>query len=111
MEFRLLGPLEVSDGRGPIAIPGRRQRALLARLLLDANRTVSADRLIDDLWGDDVPETAAKMVQIAVSRLRKLLPEGTLLTSPPGYLVVANGESIDLARFRRLRAEGQELLD
>ena len=111
MEFRLLGPLEVSDGRGPISIPGRRQRALLARLLLDANRTVSADRLIDDLWGDEVPDTAAKMVQIAVSRLRKLLPDGTLLTSPPGYLVVANGESIDLARFRRLRAEGQELLD
>src|SRR5829696_5486766 len=70
MEFRILGPLEVIDGTAPVALGGRKQRALVARLLLDANRTVAVDRLVDDLWGDDVPDTAAKMVQIAVSRLR-----------------------------------------
>jgi hypothetical protein len=61
MEFKLLGPLEASDGSTPIALAGRKQRALLARLLLDANRTVATDRLVDDLWGEDVPESAQKI--------------------------------------------------
>lgn len=107
MEFKLLGPLEVGDGSTPIAIAGRKQRALLARLLLDANRTVATDRLVDDLWGESVPDSAQKMVQIYVSQLRKILPDGLLQTRPPGYAVAVEPASIDLVRFEQLRREGE----
>src|SRR5829696_5639526 len=110
MEFRILGPLEVIDGTAPVALGGRKQRALVARLLLDANRTVAVDRLVDDLWGEDTPDTAAKMVQIAVSRLRKCLPAGVLVTRPPGYALEVDPEAIDLVRFTRLRGEGRAAL-
>ena len=107
MEFKLLGPLEVGDRSAPISIAGRKQRALLARLLLDANRTVAADRLVDDLWGESVPDSAHKMVQIYVSQLRKVLPDGLLQTRPPGYAVEVEPASIDLVRFEQLRREGE----
>src|SRR5918997_7113676 len=110
MEFRILGPLEVIDGTTPVALGGRKQRALIARLVLDANRTVAVDRLVDDLWGDDVPDTAVKMVQIAVSRLRKVLPADVLVTRAPGYALVVDPESIDLVRFTRLRGEARAAL-
>ena len=67
MDFRMLGPFEAIDETGPVQLTAGKQRALLALLLLDAGRVVPIDRLVDDLWGDDVPETAAKMVQILVS--------------------------------------------
>ncbi len=86
---------------------GRRQRALLARLLLDANRVVSVERLIDDLWGEQIPPTAPKMVQVYVSKLRKALPEGTLETHTPGYIVRTEGSELDLRRFEQLLADGR----
>jgi DNA-binding SARP family transcriptional activator/pimeloyl-ACP methyl ester carboxylesterase len=107
MQFALLGPLEANDGAGQIRFGGRKQRALLARLLLDANRTVATERLVDDLWGDEVPESAQKMVQIYVSQLRKLLPEGMLQTRPPGYALAVDLDSIDSVRFERLRREAE----
>jgi DNA-binding SARP family transcriptional activator/pimeloyl-ACP methyl ester carboxylesterase len=110
MEFRLLGPLEVSDGTAPLRLGGRKQRALLARLLLDANRTVAVERLIDDLWGEDPPETAAKMVQISVSQLRKILPPNILQTRPPGYVLEVDRDSVDLHRFERIVDEGRAAL-
>jgi DNA-binding SARP family transcriptional activator len=110
MEFRILGPLEAVDGTQAIPLGGRKQRALVARLLLDANKTVAVERLVDDLWGDDVPETAVKMVQIAVSRLRKVLPADVLVTRAPGYALVVEPESIDLVRFTRLRGEARAAL-
>ena len=71
MDFRILGPLEVVDGDGnAVTLAGGKQRAI-ARLVLDANRAVAVERLIDDLWGESVPETATKAVQIYVSQLRK----------------------------------------
>ncbi len=106
VEARLLGPLDVAHGGASIALGPPRQRALLARLLLDANHTVSIDRLVDDLWGEDVPGTAAKMIQIHVSRLRKLLP-GVLVTRSPGYAVEIPPEAIDAVRFERLRERGR----
>lgn len=78
MEFRLQGPLEVRAGNGPVSLGGRKQRALLALLLLNANRVVSWERLIDELWGEDPPETAVTTVQVYVSRLRKVLPTGSM---------------------------------
>jgi DNA-binding SARP family transcriptional activator len=110
IEYRVLGPLEVHGENGPLPLGGAKQRALLALLLLNANRIVSRERLIDDLWGDEPPETAVTMVQIYVSRLRKVLPAGGLLTRAPGYLLAAEPETIDLQRFEQLLAGGRKAL-
>ena len=110
VEALLLGPLEVWRRDAPLALGGPGQRALLARLLLDANRSVAIERLVDDLWGECVPSSAVKMVHIHVSRLRKLLPAGTLLTQPPGYVVRIEPDALDLVRFERLRARGRGAL-
>src|SRR6266498_5344645 len=101
MDFRLLGPFEVLDGNAPVRLAAGKQRALLALLLLNANRTVARDRIIDDLWGDDVPESAQKMVQIHVSQLRKALAEPRLQTRPPGYVLEVGDDELDLSRFDR----------
>ena len=111
MEFRLLGPLEAVDGATRLTLGPRKPRALLARLLLDANRTVSVKRLVDDLWGDDVPESAVKMVHVYVSQLRKVLPAGVLRTQAPGYLVEVEPEALDVSRFSRMRVEGRGALE
>ena len=71
MDFCVLGPLEARRDGLPVALGGTKQRALLAVLLLHAGEVVSTDRLIDELWGDDPPPTAAHTVQVFVSRLRK----------------------------------------
>ena len=110
MDVRLLGPLEVVHERAPIALGGPGQRALLARLLLGANRTVAVDRLVDDLWGERVPGSAVKMVHIHVSKLRKVLPPDVLVTQPPGYAVQIEPAALDLHRFDRLREQGRAAL-
>src|SRR3954471_5667928 len=106
MEYRVLGPLEVREGVQALRLGGRKQRALLALLLLNANRVVPRERLIDQLWGDDPPETARTTVQVYVSRLRKLLPAGSLATRGAGYALEVAPEALDLTRFERLRADG-----
>jgi DNA-binding SARP family transcriptional activator len=108
MEFGLLGTLEVRTGEGLVRLPMRKQRALLALLLLNANRVVGRERLIDGLWGEEPPKRAVKAIQVYVSELRKLLPREMLLTRPPGYLVVVDEEAVDLMRFQRLVAEARE---
>src|SRR6266540_6611303 len=100
MDFRILGPLEVRDGDREVRLRAGKERALLALLLVNANRTLSIDRIVDELWGEDVPETAQKMVQIYVSRLRKVLPAGALHTRPPGYALVLEADQLDLNRFQ-----------
>ena len=102
MQFRLLGPLEAVEAGEQAALGGTKQRALLAVLLLQANRVVATERLIDALWGEEVPETAAKAVQIYVSRLRKVLPAKLLVTRAPGYLIDLDGHDLDLHRFEQL---------
>ena len=79
IEVRLLGPLEATHRQASIRLGAPGQRALLARLLLDANRTVSVDHLVDDLCGERAPCSAVKMVHIYVSQLRRVLPGGMLL--------------------------------
>jgi DNA-binding SARP family transcriptional activator len=107
MEFRILGPLEVSSDGGLLDLGGAKQRALLAILLLDANRVVSKDSLIDALWEDDPPETAQKALQVHVSGLRKVLGKERLVTRQPGYLLRVEEDEFDLTRFQRLREEGK----
>jgi DNA-binding SARP family transcriptional activator len=101
-EFRILGPLEVVAENGPLPVGGQKQRAVLAVLLLDANRVVSVDRLIDALWGEQPPKTAMTSLQNFISQLRKVLGTDVLETQMPGYrLRVAPGE-LDVDRFRQL---------
>jgi DNA-binding SARP family transcriptional activator len=102
LEFRLLGPLEASDETGDLLLGGHKQRAVLALLLLDANRVVSTDRLVDALWGESPPRTAATSLQNFVSQLRKTLGPEAVETRPPGYVLHAAPEQIDLERFRQL---------
>lgn len=109
-QFRILGPLEVVDGNGlTIEIAGRKPRALLAILLLHANEVVPVSRLIDDLWGEEPPERAAKAVQISVSRLRKALggSAAVLQTRSGGYAVVVDEGQLDLQRFERLEQDAR----
>ncbi|MGE5273500.1 MAG: alpha/beta fold hydrolase [Verrucomicrobiota bacterium] len=110
MDFRLLGPLEVLRDHVPVRIAAGKQRALLAILLLNANRTISREQLIDSLWGEDVPDSAQKMVQIQVSQLRKALPEPRLHTRQPGYLLEVREDELDLARFERGLADGRRAI-
>jgi DNA-binding SARP family transcriptional activator len=106
LDFRILGPLEVTaDGR-PIRLGGPKQRATLAILLLNVNRVVSVDRLADDLYAGAAPVTAVTQVQRQISELRKLLgPEHGIETQPPGYVLRLAPEQLDLRRFERLAAE------
>ncbi len=111
MDFRILGPLEVRDGDREVRLRAGKERALLALLLVNANRTLAIDRIVDDLWGEDVPESAQKMVQIHVSKLRKVLAAGLLHTRPPGYSLQLAPDDIDLDRFERLVAKARTSLD
>src|SRR3954451_8228489 len=111
MDFRILGPLEVWDGDARCGLGPPKQRALLARLLIDPGRVVAVDRLVDDLWGEELPETASKMVQIFGSQLRKRRPAGTLATPAPGYALQLDGHTLDLHRLRALRAQAVAALD
>ena len=107
MEFAILGPLEVRDGPAAVRVPGAKERALLADLLVNAGRVVPADRLVEDLWGDDPPGNPANTLQGRVSALRRALGPagGALVTRPPGYLLKAGPEQVDAGRFERLVAE------
>jgi len=109
-EYRILGPLEVVHRGEAVPTGGRRKRALLARLLLEANRTVSVEALVGALWGERIPSTAVKMVHVYVSQLRKVLPSGSLQTRPPGYRLEVAPEAVDLLRFERLRQEAREAM-
>jgi DNA-binding SARP family transcriptional activator len=111
MEFRILGPLEaLAEGR-VVALGGSRQRALLALFLLHANETLTTDRLIEELWGERPPPTAAKNVQVHISRLRKALAPGAagdlVVTRERGYVLELDPERLDARRFERLVAEGR----
>ena len=99
MEFRILGPLEVEDEGQVLKLGGAKQRGLLTLLLLRANEAVSRDRLIDELWGDQPPETASTAIQVHISQLRKVLGRDVIVTQTPGYAVRLEAGQLDLARF------------
>lgn len=109
MEFGILGPLDVVGGTRIISLPRGRGRALLALLILNAGRVVSTDRLVDELWGQQPPATAATALQGLVSKLRKRLePTQTptvLITREPGYVLAVDPDQVDAHRFRRLVEE------
>jgi DNA-binding SARP family transcriptional activator len=90
-----------------LELGGPKQRSLLAILLLHANKVVSTDRLIDELWGAAPPATAPKSLQVLVSRLRKKLGDGRLATHAPGYVLLVDPAEFDLARFEQLVEEAK----
>jgi DNA-binding SARP family transcriptional activator len=101
-DFRILGPLEVSDETGALLLGGLKQRAVLALLLLEPGRIVSVDRLIDALWGENPPRTATTSLQNFISQLRKTLGAEVLETKPPGYRLRVRPGELDVDRFRVL---------
>ena len=107
MLFRLLGPLEVESDGVLLPVGSRQPRALLAVLLLDANRVVSRDRLVDAVWGERPPERAANALQVYVSQLRKVLGRDRIVTQPSGYLIRVSEGELDVDRFERLVAEAR----
>jgi DNA-binding SARP family transcriptional activator len=110
MRVRILGPLDLEDGGRQITIGGVRQRAVLADLMLHANEVVPSEQLLVELWGEDSPPGAANALQAAISRLRRVLPAGRLITTAPGYMVRVFPAELDIAQFEQLIFEGRDAL-
>src|SRR4051812_25661215 len=104
MQFRILGEVQVQEDDGTdVALGGRKPRAVLAVLLLNANKSVQTDRLAQALWGEDAPTDSVRTVQVHVSRLRKALGGGTSLTSTrSGYQLRVEPGELALVRFDQL---------
>jgi DNA-binding SARP family transcriptional activator/tetratricopeptide (TPR) repeat protein/energy-coupling factor transporter ATP-binding protein EcfA2 len=113
--FRVLGPLQVRGAKGPLRVPPGRQELILAALLLETNRVVSTNYLVDLIWQDNPPETARTQVQICVSRLRKLLAgadgEVSITTRPPGYVLHTDAANVDSALFTDLVTRARRLTE
>jgi DNA-binding SARP family transcriptional activator len=111
MEYRVLGPLAVLADGQPIDIGSARQRVVLAVLLLEANRVVSRDRLVDALWDRHPPATASSQIHICVSALRRKLAAygapDVIETVPPGYLIRIDDHALDAREFELLVASGR----
>ncbi len=127
MDFRILGPFEVRDGSRPLALGGEKQRAVLAILLLHRNEVVSADRLIDELWGESPPPGARRTLRAYISKLRRALAadgaapaeggnserepgDGVLLTRGHGYVLEVLPGELDLDRFTEAAERGRDAL-
>ena len=115
MELRLLGPLEVVHEGRRADLTALRERAVLTFLLVDANRVVPVDRLIDRVWEGDPPESANVTLRVLVSRLRRALAaiglDDVVSTRSPGYVVEVDADAYDVARFESLVTEGRRALD
>jgi DNA-binding SARP family transcriptional activator/streptogramin lyase len=111
VEYKVLGPLEVVDGDGPVVLGRAKERLVLAVLLLHANEVVSRDRLIDELWGESPPPTAKKAVNVYVSQLRKtLVRDGAdpIQTTPGGYRLSVDADQIDITRVEKFLTRARE---
>src|SRR5687768_6600875 len=96
LQFRLLGPVEVTDGDGHVIdVGGSKPRLVLVQLLLNPGRIVSTDALVDVLWGEDAPPTARRSLQSHVARLRAALggDDGPLSSQSPGYVLAIDERS------------------
>ena len=119
VEFGVLGNLEVRGAGGEVVLGSYKQRSLLALLLIHANEVVSSDRIIDELWGDELVPGRQNALWVHMSNLRSALEpdrprrsERTiLLTRAPGYMLHVDPEVIDACRFQALVGEGRRLLD
>jgi DNA-binding SARP family transcriptional activator len=111
MEFRLLGPLEVTCAGRALRLGAARERSVLAILLLNADGVVAVDSLVDQLWPEAPPDSAVHAVHVSISRLRRVLDDGggrRIETRKPGYVVRVEPGELDLQVFERLCRGGPE---
>jgi DNA-binding SARP family transcriptional activator/Tfp pilus assembly protein PilF len=115
VEFRILGPLEVACGSGRLELHGARQQIVVAMLLLNPNRPVGMDRLLEAVYGEDLPPTARSQVQISISALRRLFatggPDGIISTRAGGYAIRVGDGELDAERFDELLADARQAHD
>src|ERR1035441_3797373 len=109
MQVRLFGELEAVAEGVPVPVRGAKQRALLALLALQRGRPVSADRLIDVLWGDGQAANPANPLQAQIGQLRRTFGAAAILTTEAGYALAAGPGEVDVVRFEQLVAEGRRL--
>lgn len=118
MRFNILGPFEVLDRDRPLHLGSPKQRAVLAMLVVEVNRVVSVDRLVDQLWGEDPPRRAVGSLHAYVSNLRRILEQDrapraaarTLVSRDPGYCLAVDANDVDAVQFEALAgAAGREL--
>ncbi|HLU71452.1 MAG TPA: BTAD domain-containing putative transcriptional regulator [Nonomuraea sp.] len=110
MRVHILGPLEVTADGERVPVGGARLRTLLTRLALDAGRTVTTETLAETLWPEGTPGDPANALQSLVSRLRRALPAGRLVSAGGGYRLDADPDAVDARRFERLAGEGRRAL-
>jgi DNA-binding SARP family transcriptional activator len=110
MQARILGSFQIEEGGRRIPLDGVRQRSVFVSLLLHANKVVPSEQLLVDLWGEDSPPGTANSLQAAISRLRRVLPRGRLMTEASGYLLRIFPGELDASQFEQLVAEGREVL-
>lgn len=110
MEFRLLGRVEARTDAGPVELGTARQKTVLAALLMDVDRPVTADQLVHRVWGDGPPQRATQTLYGYVSRLRRLLP-GVIARKSGGYVLTADASTVDVHRFRHLVAQARQAGD
>jgi len=111
VEVRLFGEFEVARAGVSVPVRGSKQRALLALLALSRGVPVSADRLIDQLWGDRIPTKPANALQAQIGQLRRTLGASSITTSEAGYALAVDPEEIDLVRFEQLITRGRRLIE
>ena len=109
--MRLFGQLEAADGGVAFAVRGAKQRALLALLALHRGEPVSADQLIDALWGDGQAANPVNALQAQIGQLRRTLGAGTIVTTEAGYALAVGPDEVDVVRFEQLVAKGRRLAE
>jgi DNA-binding SARP family transcriptional activator len=109
MQVRLFGELEAAEGGVPVPVRGAKQRALLALLALRPGQPVSADRLIDVLWGDGQAANPANALQAQIGQLRRTFGAAAIVTSEAGYALAVGPDEVDVVRFEQLVARGRRL--
>ena len=109
--MRLFGQLEAADGGVALAVRGAKQRALLALLALHRGEPVSADRLIDALWGDGLAAKPANALQAQIGQLRRTLGAAAIVTTEAGYALAVGPDEVDVIRFGQLVAKGRRLAE
>ncbi len=110
IEVRLLGPVDARDDGRALDLGAPKARAVLALLALNHGRTIAAPRLVEDLWGDRPPASAAKALQVYVSQLRKALGQGAIATEVHGYRLASTASTVDVADFEARVAAGRSAL-
>ncbi|WP_240562975.1 nuclear transport factor 2 family protein [Mycobacterium sp. IS-1264] len=106
MELGVLGPLQVRHDGAPVVIPGAKPRAILTMLGLHSASVVSADTLVELLWGEDPPRTAAKALQTHISSLRRTLGDGFILTQGAGWILAES--EVDVSRYKAAARLGRD---